>query len=163
MCPNSTAGQMTSSSLSQGCSGASPCPSSTLKPITTTAAPHLQASSQPCTGAASPARKDQGDPHLLHRAPSGVRTTALAPLSSPSHLTLTMAPYYLVVKGRSTAPRCSPSMPNPTLKNPDATASRSSSMRSYTLTQTVRLLSHPCGLALEPQCLFLGAFPSNEV
>lgn len=90
---------------------------------------------------------------------------ALVPLSSPSRLMLTsrVALYYLVGKGHVTAPRCSPSMPNPAPRNPDATVNRSSFMRSYTLTQAVRLLSHPCGLALEPECRFVHAFPSNEV
>lgn len=35
-------------------------------------------------------------------------------------------------------------------------------MRSYTLTWAVELLSQLSGLALEPECLFVSAFPSRS-
>lgn len=156
------------SSPSQGCSSASPCLPPTLKPSTIMAFSQLQALSWACGRTAPPARRDQGYPRLLHRAPSRLRTTALPGLGTP----LLSLPANTSQQSASGLPggeraryisRRSPSMPNPAPRNPGATASGSSPMKRYTLTRAVRLLSHPCGLALEPPCLFVGAFPSDEV
>lgn len=63
--------------------------------------------------------------------------------------------------GLVTAPFCyNSSIPNPAPRHPDAAGSRSSAMRSYTLTQAVSSLSPLCALTLEPECLSVGAFPS---
>lgn len=147
----SAVGNVATASLSQGCSRASPCPPSTLKSSSLIHVSHLQA---------PPARKDKGEPQLLHQAPSGVGTTVLPGLGAPLLSLPTKLTSVSELPGEERTCYRSPML---TPRNPGATVSGSSSMRSYTLTQTVRLLSHSCSLALEPECLFIGAFPSNEV
>lgn len=153
--------QSAPSSPRQGCSSASPCPPSTLKP--STAISLLQAPSQPCRQPGNTRSLGTSTGHHPGWGPPVCQ--ALESLSSLSWVALTcrVALYYLVGKGWVTATHRSLSMLNPISRNPDATGSRSSSMRSYTLTEAVRLLSHLCGLALEPDCLFVYVFPLDEV